>query len=132
MNKKKIDRAKAFCIRWVVSSSMFIEVDKSTERCIECVCVAQSKRSLSDLLLVVPNTDVTEVLTATVVVGKIDETIVLCAVEDCSDEKGLASKLVDAAVDRSMSESHAPDQTGRRRQLELTRCRLNRRGQRSR
>ena len=42
---------------------------------------------------------VTVVLTATNVLDNIEETIVLCAVEECSDGKGLAFTLVGAAVD---------------------------------
>ena len=93
----------------------------------------KSKRSLCDLLLVVPNAGVTVVLIATVVVGKLDKGIVLCAVEDCIDVKGLVFKLVGGADDDgSASKSCAPERTGRRRQPELTRRRLKRRGRKNR
>ena len=98
---------------------MFIEVDNGTER-VYRVCVTKSRRSLPDLLLVVPNSGVTEALSAIVVLGKIDETIVLSAVEDCSDVKGLVFELVGAADDGRASESHAPERTDRRGELELT------------
>ena len=72
------------------------------------------------------------VLAAAVVVDKRDEVIMLCAVEDSGDIKGLVFKLVDAADGGSASKSHASHRTDPRRELELTRRRPKRRGRRKR
>ena len=58
--------------------------------------------------------------------------MVLCAVDDCNDVKGLVFKLVGAADDGSTSKSYASDRTGRRKPFELTRRRLKCRGRKNR
>ena len=70
----------------------------------------------------VPNADVIVELAASVVVGKIEEVTVLCAVEGCSDVNGLVFKPVCAAVDGITSKYHLPGLTSRRSEPALTRC----------